>query len=95
MIPQASVLLLSMSAATIEALPEPSSTTVMFWQFAVGGVPSATVTVNPQEAVFPETSVPVNVLLVVPNGKVAPFANPVVCVAAVMPVQLSTATTLS
>jgi hypothetical protein len=52
---------------------------------------SKTVTVKLQEAVKPAASVTTNVLVVVPTGKVAPDAKPVVWVV-VAPEQLSVPT---
>jgi hypothetical protein len=52
---------------------------------------STTVTVKLQVVLFPAASVTSNVLVVVPTGKVAPEAKPVVCVV-VAPEQLSVPT---
>ena len=60
-------------------------------QVITGGSVSALaviVTVKLHSAVFPEASVTTKVLVVIPNGKVAPDANPAVC-AIVEPEQLS------
>ena len=45
-----------------------------------GGCASFTVTVKLHEALFPAASVAVNVLVVVPNGKLEPDGNPAVWV---------------
>ena len=55
---------------------------------------SVTVTVNEQVAVFPEPSVAKNALVVMPTGKVAPLASPVVRVTGKEGAQLSAATTV-
>lgn len=53
--------------------------TLMFaGQVMVGNWLSATETVNEQLAVFPKASVTLKVLVVVPTGKAAPDAKPVV-----------------
>ena len=65
-IPQASIELLSTSAATIEALPVPSNCTVMSLQMAVGAILSKTVTIAVQVSEFPPGSVTVNVTVLVP-----------------------------
>ena len=67
MIPQASLLLLSIAAAVIVAFPEPSRKTVAFWQLATGGIESFTVTTAEQVSTFPELSVTVKVTEFVPT----------------------------
>ena len=57
----------------------------------VGAVASTTVWFTVQVAVFPEPSVAVKVIVVVPNPKVAPEAG--LCVIVGLPVQLSVAVT--
>ena len=52
---------------------------------------SMTVTVKEQVVVLPDASVTVKVLVVLPEGKVAPLAKPAVCVV-VAPGQLSVPT---
>jgi hypothetical protein len=54
----------------------------------IGAWLSITVTVNEQDAVLPLASVTVNVLVVVPTGKLEPEAKPAFC-AVVWPGQLS------
>lgn len=66
-IAQLSVLPLPMLAAVILAVPVPLSTTVRFWQTAVGGVVSKTVTVAVQVLVFPFTSSAVNTTVLAPT----------------------------
>ena len=52
-IPQASLLPLSTSAPTIDAIFDPSSCTVISWQRAIGATLSSTVTVGVQVETFP------------------------------------------
>ena len=73
------------------AVPDPVSDTAIFWQIAVGGVISRTVTTHEQVAVLPARSVARKVKLVVPTGKVEPETGPLVWVTAGVP-QLSVAT---
>ncbi len=47
-------------------------------QEIVGACVSTTVTVKVQDVLFPATSVTSNVLVVVPNGKIAPEVKPAV-----------------
>ena len=66
-------------------------TVILEGQVIAGGCVSFTVTLKVQVAVRPPASVAVNVLTVVPTGKVAPLARPAVCTV-VTPGQLSIAT---
>jgi hypothetical protein len=66
-IPQLSVLPLLICAAVMETFPVASNWTVIFWQIAVGGMMSFTVTVAVQVAVFPLWSVTVNVTVFAPT----------------------------
>ncbi len=65
-VPQASELPLLTWLAVMVAVPEALRLTVIFWQEAVGGVTSFTVTVEVQVEVFPCESVTVNVTVLVP-----------------------------
>ena len=60
---------------------------------AVGREVSATETVKAQVAVLPDPSVVKNAVVVVPTGKLAPLANPLVCVTGKVVAQLSVANT--
>ena len=73
------------------AVPDPVSDTAIFWQIAVGGVISRTVTTHEQVAVLPVKSVARKVKLVAPIGKVKPETGPLVWVTAGI-LQLSVAT---
>src|SRR6266516_4297258 len=64
--PEASVLPLSSWTAVMVAWPLASNWTVMFWQTAVGGTESTTVTVAVQVEVLPLLSVTVRVTVLVP-----------------------------
>ena len=55
-------------------------TTILAGQEMVGSSLSLTVTVNEQEAVFPEASVTVKLLVVIPFGKAEPLGRPAVWV---------------
>src|SRR4051812_37320740 len=68
--PQRSLLPLLTWAAVIEAAPAALRYVVTFWQDAIGGWTSLTVTVNVQTFVFPEGSAAVAVTDEVPNGNV-------------------------
>jgi hypothetical protein len=66
-IPHASVEPLFTCAAVIVAFPDEFKSTDIFWQIAVGGVTSTTVTVAVQVEVFPFTSVTVKVTVLAPT----------------------------
>jgi len=68
--------------------PEVLFTVILVGQVIVGGWLSPTVTVKLQVLVFPVASVTLKVFVVTPKGKVAPLANPEICVV-VAPGQLS------
>src|SRR5213594_254730 len=65
--PEASVLPLSSWTAVMVAWPLASNWTVMFWQTAVGGTESTTVTVAVQVELLPLLSVTVRVTVLVPT----------------------------
>jgi hypothetical protein len=65
-IPHASEEPLFICAAVMVADPEAFNVAVIFWQIAVGGVTSFTVTVAVQEEVFPFTSTAVSVTVFAP-----------------------------
>ena len=73
------------------ALPLLSKVRVTFWQIAVGGVTSVTVTIKEQEEVAPLAAETTKVTVVFPMGKAAPEAKPAVR-AVVAPGQLSVPT---
>ena len=87
---------LSISAATIEAVPAPSKNTVMSWQDAVGDVVSATVTVEVHIDVFPDPSVTVKVTVFGPTfahvNAVVDAANETVVQLSDDPLSISAAT---
>ena len=66
-IPQASEDPLLICAAVIEAFPDASSCTVMFWHVATGATWSSTVTVEEQVEEFPFESVTVSVTVFAPT----------------------------
>ena len=66
LIPQLSVLPLSISVEKTIAVPDASKGTVMFWQLAVGAILSTTFTVTGTTVLFPLKSVTVNVILLLP-----------------------------
>ena len=91
--PQASLLPLLTNAAVPLAPPKESSWIVTFWQMAVGGVTSLTVTLKLHVAVLPLASVLRKAMVVVPTGKVAPLGRPEV-ITLPTPEQLSVPTGL-
>ena len=73
------------SSATVDPFPEPSSSTVRFWQTAVGLVVSWTITnrVHGDDVLF-DSSVVVQLTVVAPSGKPEPDAGEQVGVEAVL-----------
>ena len=67
--PQLSDEPLSICAAVMVAVPPAFNCTVIFWQMAVGGIVSCTVTVAPQVATLPLRSVTVSVTAFAPMSE--------------------------
>ena len=77
-VPQLSVEPLLIAAAEVETAPSEFRNTVRFWQTAVGGVTSFTVTVKLQVEVLPDPSFAMKLLVVVPTGNCEFWGKPAV-----------------
>jgi hypothetical protein len=86
--PQAS-LAVTVKVTLLVHWPVGASTTMFAGQVIEGGCVSLMVTVKLQVLEFPEVSVAVKVLVVVPTGKVEPLGNPAIWARVMTPGQLS------